>query len=304
MDEISREKTLEKLTKAESVLVAVSDAYGFDAAASGLALSLALIKLGKSVSVVAKEPSVGDAQKLYGVDNIGKTAGRKNLVVVVNNAVDSVDKVTYFLDQNRLKVVIHPLAGAPPILRENIAIEESVSLPELIFCVGFSSPEELYSKITLEQNITPQPWIVNITRDLPKQKFAQVDFSIALAAGISEVTARLIQNLALPIDEDIAYNLYMGLCEATEQFSPAKITAGTFETAEWLVKFGAGKASFAKRTARSTIDSQTGFPLIDIDRVQTLEELESKQEHKEPRSSEWLAPPKIYKGAKSFDKEN
>ena len=72
MDPSSKEKTLERLTKAQNVSIIVSDSSGFDGLASGLALYLSLTKLGKNIALYAKHPTVGDASKLYAVDKIGK----------------------------------------------------------------------------------------------------------------------------------------------------------------------------------------------------------------------------------------
>ena len=100
MDQNFKEKTLENITKAEAVSVLVSKAGGFDGLAAGLALYLSLTKLEKKVNILAQAPTVSDARRLYGVDYIGKTEKDNNLVIVINDAVATVDKVTYFLDKN------------------------------------------------------------------------------------------------------------------------------------------------------------------------------------------------------------
>ena len=125
MDQNSKEKTLENLTRAENILIAVSDNSDLDTLASGLALYLSCLKLGKNVSVLAKPPSVGQALMLYGVDKIGKATGKKNLVIVLDNAVKSVDKVTYFLDNDKLKIVVHHLPGSQGVIKEQISFEET-----------------------------------------------------------------------------------------------------------------------------------------------------------------------------------
>src|SRR4030043_865011 len=104
MDQVLKGKTLEILTKADAISINICSRSGFDGLASGTALFLSLVKLGKNVSLFAQEPTVNDACKLYGVDRIGKTQGKKDLVVVVDNAVKTVEKVTYFLEGDKLKI--------------------------------------------------------------------------------------------------------------------------------------------------------------------------------------------------------
>src|SRR3989338_9364137 len=193
MDQNSKEKTLESLTKAEAVLVAVSENSGFDGLAAGLAICLSCQKLGKNVSIFAKSPKVSDAETLYGVDKIGKPAGKKNLVVVVENAVQNVDKVTYFLDGNKLKIVIHSFPGTTGVSQEQLKFEETLSKPDLIFSIGNKSLEDLTRLITHEQNIDSTVWIVNINREDVKQKFAQVDICNPQAASLSEITGLILR---------------------------------------------------------------------------------------------------------------
>ena len=305
MDQNSKEKTLESLTKAEAVLVAVSENSGFDGLAAGLAICLSCQKLGKNVSIFAKSPQVSDAKTLYGVDKIGKPAGKKNLVVVVENAVQNVDKVTYFLDGNKLKIVIHSFPGTTGVSQEQLKFEETLSKPDLIFSIGNKSLEDLTRLITHEQNIDSTVWIVNINREDVKQKFAQVDICNPQAASLSEITGLILQDLALPIDQDIAFNLFVGIVDATSNFSPAKSSPASFQTAAWLVKFGAGKASLANQLSK-TFRNPSFVSQPSTSEFQPKAHIKPADFYKSFKDSEedWLKPPKIYKGSKSFDSEN
>lgn len=325
MDEETRKKTLDKLTKAENVLVAVPQSGSFDSLAAGLALCLSLEKLGKSVTIYAPSPSVGDAQRLYGVDKIGTSRGHKNLVVVVNNAVENVDKITYYLNDNNLKIVVHPLLQSAGVEPEDISLEQSFVSPDVIFSTGFNSVDELNREITLEGKLDPKTWIVNISNSNSNQKFAQLNIINPAVSGLSELVGELMSDLALPLNEDIAFNLYSGLSYATNGFSPIEATESTFQVAAWLLKLGAGKASLAAITSEpksttflptteSSPASQASKP--DVSKLMTqLNNLSLKStsqnqtaiedvELEKKTEKDWLKPPKVYKGAKSFDREN
>lgn len=312
MDQSTKDKTLDNLTKAQSILIAVSDETGFDGLAAGLALYLSLIKLGKNVSIVARDPSVGDAKQIYGVNYIGKTADKKTPIVVIQNAINTVDKVTYFLDEDKLKVLIHPLPGSTGITKEQISLEYSFTPANLIFAIGFENLEELQSKITHEQQISPEVWIISINVGELERKFAQDSFVDLQATSISEVTAKVLQELALPLDEDIAFNLYTAISHSTQNFSPARTKPQSFEIAAWLIKFGAGRASLAQKETKMPdqhISQPAAFNQKQIQTAQdffesvpAIEEVESEPELKP--SKDWLKPPKIYKGSKSFNGEN
>ncbi|EKD57875.1 MAG: hypothetical protein ACD_57C00115G0002 [uncultured bacterium] len=307
MDQNSNEKALEKITKAGSVSIVVSDSSQLDGLASGLALYLSLVKLGKNVSIFSRIPSVADAQKIYGVDKIGKTQGKSGLTVLIDDAVENVDKVTYFLEGNQLKILIHPIPGSRGISKDQIRLKETITQADLIFSIGFDSQEDLRSQITHEQNISSEAFIINICKGTLNQKFAQVNINDPQAATISELTAKMIQDLALPVNEDIAYNLYTGISEGTQNFSPGRINSQALEIAAWLLKFGVSRSSFARmsNTQEPTYQPSTVTEPDILDRTPKIQEIESKQEYKNAAvSRNWLKPPRIYKGSKSFDREN
>lgn len=307
MDQNSNEKALEKITKAGSVSIVVSDSSQLDGLASGLALYLSLVKLGKNVSIFSRIPSVADAQKIYGVDKIGKTQGKSGLTVLIDDAVENVDKVTYFLEGNQLKILIHPIPGSRGISKDQIRLKETITQADLIFSIGFGSQEDLRSQITHEQNISSEAFIINIYKGTLNQKFAQVNINDPQAATVSELTAKMIQDLALPVNEDIAYNLYTGISEGTQNFSPGRINSQALEIAAWLLKFGVSRSSFARmsNTQEPTYQPSSVTEPDILDRTPKIQEIESKQEYKNAAvSRNWLKPPRIYKGSKSFDREN
>src|SRR3989338_11216195 len=285
MDQNYKDIIIDNLTKAENILIVVSKTLGYDCLAAGLALYLSLIKLDKNVSIVAKAQTVGDAQSLYGVDKIGRAESVRNPVVVIDNAVETVDKITYFLDKTKLKVVIHPLPGTQEITQDQISVEYTSAPASIIFAIGVDNLYDLRSEFTHEQEISPEAWILNISNLEPSQKFAQIDVVNTQAAGVSEVMARMLQDLALPVDEDIAYNLYSGVRASTNNFSPNLVSPISFEIASWLMKFGAGKTSLARRAKE---------PFLPPDISQDLFEKTTAV----PKSTDWLKPPKIYKGSK------
>lgn len=317
MDQNLKNTILDYLTKAENIVIVASSQLGFDGLAAGLALNLSLLKLDKSVSVVAQTPTVGDAQSLYGVDKIEAGKNSKTPVVVVQNAVETVDRVTHFLDKSDLKLVLHPLPGSPQITEDQISIEYTSSPANLIFTIGVDNLPDLRKSFTHEQEISPDAMIICIGNTQPSQKFAQIDVVNTQASGVSEVCAQMLADLALPVDEDIAFNLYSGIRESTNNFSPNLVSPMSFEIAKWLLKFGAGKASLAKGQSYEGSRPQPR-PLVHIEPqpftpppvgfqkdLSPIEEVEPEPQAPEaPKSGDWLKPPKIYKGSKSFNGEN
>ncbi|OGD81504.1 hypothetical protein A3A54_02745 [Candidatus Curtissbacteria bacterium RIFCSPLOWO2_01_FULL_39_62] len=262
MEDFQKKQILEKLSNSQTILIAVSKKSGFDGLASGLALYLSIKKTGKNANVIASEPTVNDANNLYGVDKIGKLQGKEDLVIVINNAINTVDKVTYNLEGDELKIKVHALAGAEGISEDSISLDKSVSYPDTVIAIGFSSAGEMNNEITREQINSSTKWIMSINKNKPPEKFAQIELDDPEAATISELTTRIITDLALPFDEDISFNLYSGIKLTTQMFSPKSTAPSTLEVAKHLLQLGAGRASLASESREVNLASRHTYDKI------------------------------------------
>ncbi len=301
MDDYLKQQTLDKITKSQKICIAVSQSLGFDGLASALALYLSLSKLGKNPVVLAKSPSVDEAMKLYGVGKIGNVnENKKNLVISVQNASTNVDKVTHALEGSNLKIVVHAIPNSLGISQRDISFSKEASNPDLIIAIGYDSLEALRNDLTHEQSIDSKSFIISVNKTQMNQNYAQINILEEGAAGVSEVITRLLQELALPVDEDIAFNLYSGISHSTQNFSPGLTNPTSFEAAQWLIKFGAGKASFATGTPKTESTAQ------EVSQNQPAQHLTAQQDFDADESSQedWLKPPKIYHGSKSFDTDS
>ncbi|KKR77979.1 MAG: DHH family/DHHA1 domain protein [Candidatus Curtissbacteria bacterium GW2011_GWA1_40_9] len=321
MDTSLKDQAKSKVTQAQNILIAVSKKSNLDGLASGLALYLALKKFNKNVTIIARAPTVSDARLLYGVGDIGKKIGSKNLVIGINNAVKNVDKVTYNLTGEMLKIIVHALPGAEGVKQEDITYSEIYGKADLLISIGYNSELDLNTEIEHELEIDSNLFIINISREKPNTKFAQIEIIDHYSPSISETVTGFSQLLALPIDEDIAFNLYTGIASATQMFSPKLARPETLSTAAWLLKYGAGKASLAQgqkimhpeERLSSSVQTIMNTSQQDIvprqkDSAQADSEIDTtpiEQVEREKQSQEdWLKPPKIYRGSKSFDIES
>ncbi len=307
MDDYLKKQTLEKLSNARNILIALAQNSDLDGLAAALALYLSLKKVGKSAIVSAKEPSVGEAQQLYAIDKIGATNHKNDLLITVSNAVKNVDKVSYYLESDQLKIVVHCLPTSDGISTNDVSLDKTVSKPDLIFAIDFESADHLKQEITHEQNIDSNTWLISINLKDVAQKFAQVHYYDKFSTSLSELTANLLQSLSLPFDEDISFNLYSGIKFATNAFSPKFTNPSTLEIAQYLLKFGAGSASLAQKrgdkiskTESPTLQNAADKNLYNESAETPIEQIEAKENLKES----WLKPPKIYRGSKSFDRES
>lgn len=343
MDETLKRQILDKISKSQSILIAVSEISGFDGLAAGLAFYLSVNKLGKSVLISAKEPSAGDARSLYAVDKISKAQTIKNLVINVDNAINNVDKVTYSLEGDRLKIIVHSLLGSDSVSPSDVSFEGAFTSQEVIIAIGFDSLDLLKKEVTHGQNISSDTFLINLSLVDPSQKYAQIEFVDPNSSGLCEIVASMLKDLRLPIDEDISFNLYSGIKWSTNMFAPKFVKPSTLNTAQYLIDFGAGKSTLAQSAERLvgddikrlTLSSPQGFSGRDLritpdmrsknvsDLIPQKAKLSNKSEltgtqlyndqvetgrdmvkAQQKAEESWLKPPKVYRGSKSFDRES
>lgn len=325
MDSLQKQQAQERITQAQNILVAVNKKSSLDALAAGLALYLSLKKLGKNVTIMAKAPTAGDARLLFGVGDIGENKNGQNLVINIENAIKNVDKVSYYLDQSTLKIIIHAFPNSTGIRQEDITYDRTTSKPDVVMAIDYENFDEMKNDITHEQEIDPNVLLIGISAGKPVKKFTQIEVVDEESPSICELVAGFFQTMAFPIDEDISFNLYSGIANATQMFSPKLVKSTTFQTAAWLFKFGVGKASLAQTSM--PISSTTGSFSQPVQQLSSEvknkidyigDQLSSSQdkaldiaetpleqvEIEKHTDKDWLKPPKIYRGSKSFDMES
>lgn len=306
MDNTIKQQVQDRLSQAQNVHIIAVEKSGFDGLASALSLYLSIKKLGKNVSINAKAPTVGDARMLYAVDKIGnKQEDKKNLVITIDNAVKNVDKVTYYLEGTQLRIVVHAFPQSDGISTEEITFDRAQVKPDLLFAIGYESPEQLKTDLVREQEIDSSLYTISISNTDSTKKFAQINIHDPQTTCLSELMAIFIQEMALPLNEDIAFNLYSGVATSTQMFSPRLVSQTTFQIAGWLIKFGAGNAQLAQglfEAQNPTPSSRLGS--FEPTAAQINETPIESVEMEKTTEKDWLKPPKIYRGSKSFDIES
>jgi len=128
----------EALGSAQTFAVILPKDLDQDKIAAGLALGLALKKVNKDVQVVCSTPMTVAYSSLVGVNRITNKLKGKNLVVSFDYADDSIEKVSYNIDndQNKFNLVIQPKEGRPPLSPETVQYSYLGASADMIFVIG------------------------------------------------------------------------------------------------------------------------------------------------------------------------
>jgi hypothetical protein len=211
-----------------------------DAVAAGTALYLGLTKLGKNMTIASSALVNSD---IHGSDKISDSIvnGGDNLVISFPYQDGSIDKVDYFIKDDIFNLVITPRAGFPRLDPSKVNYTYSGGTADFFIIVdtpNLNSLGQIYKDN--QKDISGKP-IINIDRHLVNDFFGKVNIVDKAASSTSQLALRILRELQIDIDKDIATNLYNGLMTATNNFTSYSVNADTFETAADLLKLGAVK---------------------------------------------------------------
>jgi len=255
------------LTPAQSVLVIISPELSLDKVAASLSLYLSLENGGKKIGIVSPQPMTVEFSSLVGVDKITDQIDGKNLVISFDYVKDSIEKISYNVENNKFNLVIQSKAGFPPLDTKSINYSYSGIESDLIFIIGAQKLEDLGKFYEKERSFYQEKPVVNLDNQPGNTQFGKLNIFRPQASSYSEIVAMILKDLQLFCNEDIANNLFLGLQSATENFQSTNVSADSFEAAAFCLRHGAQRATFAPSSKKKT----------------------------KIASPDWLAP-KIYKG--------
>jgi hypothetical protein len=284
-----------KLQSATSILIALPQNAPKDTVAAALALYLSLKGSGKSASIVSSTQPVVRDSYLVGLDKIETGVGGQNLVITINLPEDAVDKVTSNVEGGHLNLVLQPKPGNPPITGDNLVFGSSGAAADLIITVGAGSLTDMGAISEKEHELFTKDKIINLSNK--PGNFGSINLTDP-SASCSELVTALLQELKLPLSQDIAGNLMQGIQVATNNLTASNMTADTFEALAVLYRAGARRTSPAEASAKAgPAKIVNNLPIQDVE-TKGAKPPEIKPAPDQPKSEaepDWLKP-KIFKG--------
>lgn len=221
------------ITSASAVAIYLPAEPSFPLVAAGLGLYLSLKSKGTSVDIVCPTPMTVAMNRLVGVDQIKTELPGRNLVISFDYVKDSIEKVSYNVENGKFNLLVQPKPGHQPLSADNVGFNLAGNSADLVVLVGNASPPDA------NQNLPTISLIQNDSRSLAAE------------------TAALLGEANLPLDQDIAGNLLQGLADETGRFASA--TADDFASAANLARHGAVLSQTpVYSAAKSKLDTQAG----------------------------------------------
>jgi len=217
-----------------------------DTVAASLSLFLSLSKIGKKVQIVSvKEPLV-EVSSLIGVNKIAKSfsGNTTKLVVSLPYTKGEVEKVLFTEASNTIN--FHLTAAADrtitPFETADIKLNFEGGAPINIITFGVGNLDEL-TGIVETQNTR----IANIDNYQGNNRFGEIVLVSEVLSSLSEIIGKVIKELKLPFDVDIAQNILDGILFGTRNFTKQNTSPLAFESASNAMYQGAQRKGEERR---------------------------------------------------------
>src|SRR3989344_21363 len=301
-------RVIDVIQKGTSGVITLPANPSIDAVAAATALYLALLKLGKSVTLSS---STKPTYNLTAVDKIRSqlSTNGDNLVISFPYQEGAVDNVDYKIQGAKFNLIITPRQGYPKLNPQQVNYSYTGGNFDFIIVIDAPALNSLGSLYSENEKQFQGKDIVNIDRHLTNSNYGTVNYVNKTSSSISEMVLKLVQMLGVELDRDIATNLYSCIASSTNNFSSYSVTADTFENVAHLLRLGAVKKMLPKQPPARGFPPQTqmggGFaspqtqfspqPQVNpMNHVTPIEQVEQEPKGPPQTPQDWLKP-KIFK---------
>ena len=230
------------LSTSQEIGIVIGRTQNIDKMGAALSLYLSLTDSSRNVQIVSSQEPIVELSNLVGVDKIGKQFSglTKGITVSVPYNEGEVEKVSYSTEGDRMNFnILAGESGLKPFTMQDIQLIARGATPDLVIAIGVDDENEI--KGFVEEGSATK--IVNIDNSAQNPKYGDVVITDASYSSISEIITVLLQELALPVQIDIAQNLLDGVMSATHNFTLPQTSSYAFEAAAVLMRQGAQRVS-------------------------------------------------------------
>lgn len=236
---------VEKINKAESILIALSNDPNVDELSAALGLALVFDKIGKHATAIYS----GETPNAIGFLNPEKTFetntnSLQDFIIALNK--DKADHLRYKVEGNYVKVFITPYRTT--IDEGDLEFSHGDYNVDLVLALNVASADALDGALSEHGRITHDASVINISTGEPG-KFGEIEWTNPEASSISEMVTGLAEALGDKdevIEQEIATALLTGIEAETNRFSNDKTSPETMGVASKLMAAGADQKTIAE----------------------------------------------------------
>lgn len=229
---------IRNLLQNNTIGIILGDRLNLDTAAAALGLYLSLSEAGKNPQIISKKEPTVEIANLVGINKIKKSfSGDSNRVVVsLPYNRGEIGKVSYKEENDRINFYLTAAEGKSISQYDTDAINLmwDGSMPSVMFVFGVSSSSQLMEYVGSKQSSIK---VINI--DNSGEAFGDISIADNSFSSVSEIVSRVIKELRLPMNIDIAQNLLDGILFSTRNFTKPNSSFYAFEATGAMMQLGA-----------------------------------------------------------------
>lgn len=245
----------ENLKRATSVVITFPANATYETIAASLGLYLTLKESGKKVTIVSPAQVTVNLANLVGINQVKQEIGGQDLLISFDYIQDSIEKVSYNIEEGKFNLVVQTKPGFVPLDPKSVSFSHTGAQGEVVFVLGAKSLNDLGEIYQENQKLFDESWLVTIDNQANNNQFGKVNF-VDENALVTEIVIKLMQVLKLPVNTDIANNLFLGLKRGTGNFTKPKVTAETFEAAAFCLKYGAKMGAEEEKKEKEVLEAK------------------------------------------------
>ena len=245
---ITQEMTMLRdfIDREQDLGIVVGSHQNLDTYASALALYLSLTQAGKKVQLVSKKSPTVEVSNLVGIDRVKESfvGNTGKLVVALPYIKGEVEKVLFTEAPDTINFHLTAAEGKSitPFELKDVKLMWEGGAPGAIIAIGVGTIDELAGVV--DANTAK---IVNIDNFQGNSRFGEVVMVDESFSSLSEVVGKIIKDLNLPTDIDIAQNVMDGVLYSTRNFTKPNTSPLAFEAVSSAMYLGAQRKTEEKR---------------------------------------------------------
>ena len=248
----AKQQLIERLQKANNILVTVSRDPSVDQLASCIGLTLLLNKKGKHAAAVFSGKVPSTLEFLKPADTLEKnTDSLRDFIISLDKS--KADKLRYKVEEDVVRIFITPYKTS--LSEDDLEFSEGDFNVDVVVALGVKQQEDLDQAITAHGRILHDATVTSINSS-GDGGLGTINWNDPQASSLSELVTDLSQALGSDLlDSQIATALLTGIVSETGRFSNERTSSQTMSASAALFSAGANQQLVA-----SNLEKASGNP--------------------------------------------
>lgn len=227
------------LTPAKETLVLIRPNPDADNLAGGLALNMALKKIGRKSNLVCSAPITPESvsQIQFDANQVLNFLPKNQLTLTIDYKNGSFSQGKINPSTEGFGLTLLPEPGQPPIEPLRIDSAIYISAPQAVFTVGVENLPQLGSFYQENSDFFNKTTLINVDYHSNNTNYGKANLIDPKSTSVCEMITLMLYDLKFVLDEEIANMLYSGLKTKTGNFAENYFSANMLEATSICLRY-------------------------------------------------------------------